>query len=303
MAEDVSIPTRTLILGCVRRDGYLDAAELYGVAEACGMTEMQVRLCLRRLVSEGALEQVGGRGRRAEFVTRGDSASQILPELEYLHFAYRQDAGLEPWDGRWRLVGFSVSEDRRAARDDFRDRLLYFGAAPVHGGLYVSPHALGEVVVTEAERLGIAETLAMMESDRLSLGGVTDPRELAGILWPLASVARGYEDFLGRLERRLGRAKVDVEGSGPDVGAGDVFATTLEFARAIEPDPLLPPELLPERWSGVRARRRLADARGMLAGLELGDRFPTLFDWLAAIDGGSVDGGAAVTAGASGSRG
>lgn len=154
MIEDTPIPTRTLVLGCVARDGSLNAGEVYGLAEACGMTDLQVRLCLRRLVSEGAIEHVSGRGRRAEFVARGESASSaILPELEFVDFAYRQDEGLEPWDGRWRLVGFSVSEDRRAARDELRDRLRYYGGAPVHGGLYVSPHAWEELVLPEAERL------------------------------------------------------------------------------------------------------------------------------------------------------
>lgn len=289
MAPDTSIPTRTLVLGCIQRDGSLDAADLYRVAEACGMTDLQVRLCLRRLVSAGVLEQVGGRGRRAKFVARGESATRILlPELEYVDFAYRQDAGLEPWDGRWRLVGISVSEHRRAARDEFRDWLRYHGGAPVHGGLYVSPHAWDELVLAEAERLDVADALTVIRSERLSLGGVTEPRELAARLWPLESVARGYEDFIRRLERRLAQASERAVPPSPEAVAGSAFATTLDFARAIEPDPLLPPELLPHRWPGAEARRRVTDAQRMLAGSGLSSRFPALFDRLAVARTGAT---------------
>lgn len=290
MAPDPSIPTRTVVLGSVRKDGSLVAAEVYALANACGMTDLQVRLCLRRLVSEGALEHVGGRGKRAEYVARGESAARILPELEYVEFAYRQDAGQEPWDGRWRLVGFSIPEHRRAARDELRDRLRYFGGAPVHGGLYASPHAWGDIVAAEAERIGVTETLTLIECDRLGLGGVTEPRELAARLWPLTSVARGYREFMQRLARRMEQARAGID---PAALGGDVFAASVDFARTIEPDPLLPPELLPDPWAGTEARRMLADAQRTVAGLGFADRLPALYDRLAvpaAADGDSAGG-------------
>jgi phenylacetic acid degradation operon negative regulatory protein len=287
MVYDTSIPTRTLVLGCIRRDGSLDAAELYSVAEACGMTDLQVRLCLRRLISEGLLEHVRGRGRRAEFKAQAGSADRILPELEYLQFARRQDAGMEPWDGHWHVVGFSVSEHHRTARDTFRDYLRHYGGAYLNGGLYVSPHGWDELVVAEAQRLGIADTLTLIECERLSVGGATEPRDIAMRLWPLESVAAGYEEFIRRFEKWLERASALEKPPSLDLIVGRVFAVMLEFGRAMEPDPLLPGELLPEHWPGPTARRCLVDAQQFLAPFGVENRFPAIFDRLATVEIGN----------------
>jgi phenylacetic acid degradation operon negative regulatory protein len=290
MATDTSISTRTLVLGSVRDDGLLDARDLYGIARACGMTDLQVRLCLRRLVAQGALEHVRGRGQGAQYVARGETAREILPELEYVEFAYRQDAGLEPWDGRWRLVGFTIAEEHRALRDELRERLRYLGWAQVNGGLYASPHPWDEVVAAEAERLGVTDALTLVESDRFSLGGVCDPRALADRMWPLASVAAGYRDFQARLAARVERLTADDKDL--HVIGGEVFATAVDFSRAIEPDPLLPPELLPPAWAGMEARRDLARAHRRLADSGLGDRLPAVFHRLAvAVPGVDVAAG------------
>ena len=44
------------------------------------------------------------------------------------------------WDGRWRLVSFSVSESERALRDRARRTPLRVGAALLPGGVYLFPH-------------------------------------------------------------------------------------------------------------------------------------------------------------------
>ncbi|MFQ5698332.1 MAG: transcriptional regulator, partial [Myxococcota bacterium] len=65
MISTVEIPTRTLVLGMMHRDGALRVAEILPVAEACGVRPEPVRSCLRRLVSEGLFDRVGDRRGRA----------------------------------------------------------------------------------------------------------------------------------------------------------------------------------------------------------------------------------------------
>lgn len=276
-----AIPTRTLVLGMVRPDGTLPADDLYRVAEACGMTDQQVRLCLRRLVAEGALTHQHGRGRRATFVAAHAAQDAILPELAFLHLAYQQDAGTEPWDGRWRLAGFNIPEARRPARDQLRDRLLRLGGALVHGGLYVSPHPWDELVTAEAQQLDVDDTLTLVDSDHLSVGGIDDPQRLAGRLWPLAQLARDYGDFTERLRARLEHAR-DAAAPAPDAVLRDTFLTAVEFARVMERDPLLPPELLPHPWPGREARAALCATQDVHAAHGVGDRLPGVFRTLSA---------------------
>nr|BFE82290.1 hypothetical protein GCM10020093_048910 [Planobispora longispora] len=138
----VEVPTRILVEGMVREDGTVDAGELYAVAGALGMTDQQVRLCVKRLVAEGRLTQEG-RGRRALLRAADDVRRSIAPNAEFMRHMYRQDRGRAPWDGVWHLAGFAVPEAARSARDALREVIVGLGGAPVHGGLYVSPNDWG----------------------------------------------------------------------------------------------------------------------------------------------------------------
>src|SRR4051812_28667968 len=112
----------------VTTDGVLDAEPLYRVAEAVGMSAQQVRLCLRRMVAEGALAQTG-RGRAAVYDALRAGEMLEMARTQFLPLAYARDEGRAPWDGQWRLLSFSVSESKRSARDALRYQLRFLGWA------------------------------------------------------------------------------------------------------------------------------------------------------------------------------
>ncbi|MFD3330585.1 PaaX family transcriptional regulator C-terminal domain-containing protein [Streptomyces sp. NPDC058701] len=286
----------------VREDGTVDGGELYEVAGLLGMTDQQVRLCVKRLEAEGRFT-VGGRGRRAVLRMTAAAGSgpglPSVPEVEFVRHAYRQDRGLEPWDGTWHAFAFAVPESARAARDSLRDALTGLGAAPVQGGLYVTPNAIGPYVRGHAAELGLPEALTCLTTRDLEVGGTADPVAVAARLWPLPGIAARYEPLL-RLsaapegpERAGGpsgpgghggpaqpaptdagarpdgeRAHGDrPDGDGADRPDGDgaaalarAVALAAAFSAAMLPDPLLPPELLPQPWPGAVARAAAARA-------------------------------------------
>ncbi|GGK77076.1 putative repressor in the phenylacetic acid catabolism [Planomonospora parontospora subsp. parontospora] len=251
------VPTRTLVYGLVRRDGTVHAGELYAVAEILGMSDQQVRLCIGRLTDEGRFTREG-RGRKA--VLRATAGVTNSPALTagFVRHAFRQDRGLQPWDGLWHLVAFAVPESARAARDGLREAILRLGGAPLHNGLYVSAHPWEDLVETEAHRLGLAPALTHLTCTHLRMGGEHDPRALAASLWPLQEIAAGYERLAEVTRPRLHRV------TGPEpLTRTEVLAIEIELAaeltRAMDPDPLLPPELLPADWPGGRARAAVAD--------------------------------------------
>ncbi|MFD3939892.1 PaaX family transcriptional regulator C-terminal domain-containing protein [Streptomyces sp. NPDC058611] len=314
----------------VREDGTVDGGELYEVAGLLGMTDQQVRLCVKRLEAEGRFA-VEGRGRRAVLrMTAAAGAGPGLPsvpEVEFVRHAYRQDRGLEPWDGTWHAFAFAVPESARAARDSLRDALTGLGAAPVQGGLYVTPNAIGPYVRGHAAELGIPEALTCLTTRDLEVGGTADPVAVAARLWPLPEIAARYEPLLrlsaapegpGRAGGTAGpggpggpaqpapagtgaagvrpggershdngtdgyRADGDpgdghrADGDREDGGRADgdradrdraggaaalarAVALAAAFSAAMLPDPLLPPELLPQPWPGAVARAAAARA-------------------------------------------
>ncbi|MGW7198195.1 PaaX family transcriptional regulator C-terminal domain-containing protein [Streptomyces chryseus] len=257
MPENVpEIPTRLLVHALVREDGTVDTGELYTVAGALGMSDQQVRLCIKRLVAEGRFTHEG-RGRKALLHATADVTGSLAPEAEYVRYAYAQDHGQAPWDGVWHLFAFAVPESARAARDTLRDTLLGLGAAAVQGGLYVSANPIGAHVEAQARHLGILDALTTFTSRDLCVGERRDAAELAAVLWPLEEIADRYDALAALAQDRLGQ----LDAAGAPTGI-DQLTIAVElaaaFTRAMEPDPLLPPPLLPRPWAGAHARHLAA---------------------------------------------
>ncbi|WP_406279066.1 PaaX family transcriptional regulator C-terminal domain-containing protein [Embleya sp. NBC_00896] len=271
----VEIPTRTLVHALVRPDGSVDTGELYTVAGVLGMTDQQVRLCVKRLVAEGRFTHEG-RGRKAVLNATDATRRTLEPNVEFVRFAYRQDRGLEPWDGAWRLVAFAIPESARAARDALRDAILRLGGAPLHGGLYVSANEWADLIDAEARRLDVSAAVSLLTSRDLRIGGLEEPSALAARLWPLEEIAERYHRLIEVARPRLERLE-------STDAFDDVELLTLgvelavEFGRAMEPDPLLPPELLPTPWPGAAARDLLARSWSALAARDRAETTRSLY--------------------------
>ncbi|MCX4546999.1 PaaX family transcriptional regulator C-terminal domain-containing protein [Streptomyces sp. NBC_01565] len=257
------IGTRTLVFALVREDGTVDAGELYAVAGALGMTDQQVRLCLKRLVAERRFSQEG-RGRKALLHATADPAGVVAPEVEYVRHAYRQDQGHAPWDGTWHLFAFAIPETARQARDTLRDTLLHLGAAPLQGGLYVSANAIGDMVDAHARHLGVLPSLTRLTTRDLRVGEEDEATRLAALLWPLQTIAERYEELGALASARLSRLSAPQPPTRPE-RLTYAIELAAAFTSAMEPDPLLPPELLPQPWPGTRARALAAQCWDALA--------------------------------------
>ncbi|MBP0451584.1 transcriptional regulator [Kitasatospora sp. RG8] len=274
MAEEAQaeVPTRTLVEGLVRADGTVDAGELYEVAGALGMSDQQVRLCIKRMAAEGLLVQEG-RGRRAVLRETEQARRAADPEVEFVRHMYAQDAGLAPWDGGWHLAAFAVPESARHARDALRETLVRLGGAAVQGGLYACANAWEPYVEAEAERLGVRDRLTLLTSTDLRIGGESEPLALARRLWPLEELADGHRRLAAVARSRLAR----LTAAAPP-GRTERLAATVElaaeFTRATAPDPLLPPELLPRPWPGAEARALTAECWRLLLRAEHADPAP-----------------------------
>ncbi|MCD9622663.1 PaaX family transcriptional regulator C-terminal domain-containing protein [Rhabdothermincola salaria] len=277
--SDTEIPTRVLVLGMVRKDGTLHAADIHPVAEASGQSVEQVRSCLRRLVAEGLFEREG-EGRDASFRATSAGLRAMAASMERTRLAFAQDAAGRGWDRNWHLVAFAVPEARRSARDALRDHLLDLGGAAVHNGLYVSPHAWEDDVRRTVAHLEVDDHVTLASTDDLEVGGATDPKAIAARLWPLDELARRYEGFVTTYQgvppmleqwrkdkRRLTEAEF-LPGS---------LAMGIDFQECFNHDPLLPPELLPRPWPGRQARELLITCRRLGVLLREAHDAPQLF--------------------------
>ncbi len=273
------MPTRLLVFGMAHPDGTVEAQELFPVAEACGLSADQVRSCLRRMVAEGLFER-DGTGRAARYVPTDAGHRAQATFLERTRLAYAQDLAGRGWDNHWHLVAFGVPEAQRAARDALRDRLLDFGGAAIHNGLYVSPHQWEDDVAAVAAEHGVVEWVTMVSTDALSVGGDGDPRSLARRLWPLDDLAARYQRFIdvyAYVPEYLDTLRARREHLGDEAFHSGALTTTVDFQAVFNDDPLLPPELLPRPWPGRAARELFLRNRRLAMQLRTSGARPALF--------------------------
>ncbi|MBT2481332.1 PaaX family transcriptional regulator C-terminal domain-containing protein [Streptomyces sp. ISL-94] len=264
-----------LVHALIREDGTVSADELYTVAETLGMSDQQVRLCVKRLVAENRFTHEG-RGRKALLHATEDTTRALAPNADFLQYAFDQDAGLAPWDGVWHLAAFAVPEAARTARDALRDTLVHLGGAPLQGGLYVCANAWEPYVEDAAHRLGAHGGLTLLTTTDLRRGGTQEPAELVRRLWPLQEIADRYHR-LGRIARpRLDRL-TGPDGLSPSALLTIAVELAAELTRAMEPDPLLPPQLLPQPWPGTEARGLVARCWAALQERDHVEARPVLF--------------------------
>jgi phenylacetic acid degradation operon negative regulatory protein len=277
--SDGDLPTRMLVFGVARHDGTIPATDAFAVADACRRSPEQVRSCLRRLVGEGLFVREGV-GQRAVYRPTDAGLRALSAMGDRAVRAHAQDAASDAWDGRWHLVAFAVPEARRTARDALRDHLGALGGAPVHNGLYVSPHAWHKDVAAIATDLGVADHVTLASTDELIVGGESDPPAIAAALWPLAGLAERYQAFIDRwsaVDARLAEMQRRHERLPDTAFLPGALAMALAYRGCLQADPLLPAELLPRPWPGREARDLLVRSRRLALRIRADGGRPALF--------------------------
>jgi phenylacetic acid degradation operon negative regulatory protein len=225
---------------------------LIDVLGRVGVEEKAARQAVMRTAADGWLrsERVGRRSRW--WLTA--AASELLTEGTERIFGFRATSAA--WDGRWLLVLARVPETERPARHRLRTRLAWAGLGSPSPGLWLTPHA--ERVAEVRALLADAGVLADAQLFVGSHAGGADLGALVRQAWDLGSIEAGYEQFLAEF------------GSDAQAEGIDPLARVTELVHAWRrfpwTDPTLPPELLPNPWSGEAAAQLFLRRHTQLAG-------------------------------------
>ena len=112
-----SVPTRLLVFGMAHPDGTVHAAELFPVAEACGVIGRPGPQLPAPDGRRGAASTARASGRTARYLPTEAGPRAQAAFLERTRLAYAQDLAGRGWDRHWHLVAFGIPEAKRAARD------------------------------------------------------------------------------------------------------------------------------------------------------------------------------------------
>lgn len=196
------------------------------VSTGLGLQESAVRAALTRMVAVGDLE-------------RRDSAYRLSPRL--IERQHRQDEAMHPptgeWDRTWRLAIVTVGADDSTDRAAFREVLRAKKFGELREGVWTRPDNLGTEFPTAAARRLTIFTGHPGEPDSELAERLFQPDDWADDARLLLSAMSAADSI------------------------GDRFEVAAATVRHILNDPMLPAELLPDRWPGRELRAAYLDFR------------------------------------------
>lgn len=230
-------------------DGWFSVNTLVRLMAGLGVEEPAVRSSISRLKRRGMLEARRSQG--AAGYTLSADARSILDEGDRRIF---QRPRATVGDG-WILAVFSVPEEERQKRYTLRSRLTWLGFGTVSSGVWIAPRHLYEETRDVLERYGLAQYVDLFGADHL---GFEDLSDRVSSWWDLVALQRLYDEFTAMQEpvaaRWRDRERGRTRQRDHDRDACADYVTALTAWRKLPfLDPGLPPELLPEKWSGAAA--------------------------------------------------
>ncbi|TAN50544.1 MAG: phenylacetic acid degradation operon negative regulatory protein PaaX [Rhodospirillales bacterium] len=230
---------------------------LIGLMEPLGLSERMVRTAVFRLIKDDWLKATPI-GRRSTYG---------LTDAGWRRFeaAYRRIyAPLEmAWDGDWHLVMILATGVLPEERDALRRELAWQGFGQMGPNLLAHPGADAAELAATLDERGMAERVVVMKSRHVRASGGPALKSLVREGWDLDSLSLGYQGFIKRFAPVLA-----LLASNESLAGETAFKLRSlmmhDFRRVLLRDPMLPSELLPEKWAGAEARKLCREIYGRL---------------------------------------
>lgn len=225
-----------------------------------GIAAPAVRVAVSRVTQEGLLQSRKD-GNKSYYMLTEKGRRRLE---EGVRRVYRQAP--EAWDGQWRIVTFTVPDDRREVREQVRAELEWRGFGPLTPNTWISPHRQEEAVRSLAEEYGLQGHLDLFTA---RYGGPAADRDLVARCWNLPAIAARYAEFVAMAAPRYAATR-DLMAAGAEVPDSRCFTERVwlvhEFRKFLHFDPGLPVELLPPDWPGAQALELFWDYYRLLSG-------------------------------------
>lgn len=224
-----------------------------------GHNEQNVRVAVSRMVKQGWL-QSEKKGNKSYYFLTKQGEKRILE-------AGKRIFKLKPrkWDGKWRVLLYTIPEEDRHIRDELRKELQWSGFGSFTNGCWISPNRMVEEVKAIIQKYNIENHVELFLSDHV---GPTNNAELIAKSWDLDSIEERYEEFIDKYSKQfIIHQSMIAQGNMSDAECF-VERTKLvhEYRKFLFIDPGLPNELLPEMWSGNHAALLFSQYYKILAG-------------------------------------
>ena len=207
-----------------------------------GLSEQAVRQAVSRMSAQGWLAPVR-EGRRAFYALTPKGAKRVEA------IAPRIYEPAAEWDGRWRLLMYTIPEANRERRDRLRKDLVLLGLAPLSSSTWISPRDISTEMREIVTAHGVREHAHFFVAD---YAGPLGDSELLARSWDLSTIATAYTDFTAYYTPRFEKEQ-STHALTPDAAFAERLRLVGDFRRFLYLDPGLPSALLPAHWPGSAA--------------------------------------------------
>lgn len=218
-----------------------------------------VRMAVSRGVQDGLLEAVPGQKGLYAMTEKGWRRIE-----DGIRRAYRQTQ--EPWDGQWRVLTLSLSEERRDLRERLSAELEWRGFGALSPSAWISPHHQEDAVRQLAEEHGLLGQLHLFVA---RYAGPEEDQQLVAHCWDLEQIAAQYQQFVSEVQPRYDSLRAQLA-AGQEVPDARCFTERVwlvhQWRKFLHLDPDLPEELLPKGWAGTRPRELFWEYYRFLSG-------------------------------------
>lgn len=158
----------------------------------------------------------------------------------------------EEWDGKWRLLMYTIPEEKRNVRDELRKELIWSGFGTFSNSVWISPNNLENQVKLLIEKYDIAQYVDFFLA---TYEGEQENRKLVQKSWDLEEINGKYEEFIESYSPKFIIDKNKIKKGVMTPSECFIERTKLvhEYRKFLFVDPGLPEELLPEKWLGHHA--------------------------------------------------
>lgn len=213
-----------------------------------GLSENAIRLVLSRMSKRGWL-QSHKLGRESYYSLSKEGNKEMLAGKRWALDKERKE-----WDGKWRLVSYNVPEHVRHLRDWMRQELFCLGYGSLGGSLWISPYDHHQELMKFFNKIRANEYVETFEAH---YAGPHANQKLAQKAWDIHGLEKRYQKFVKEYSKLLSacknaiRKRVEID---PKECFALRFRVTAEFINIALDEPMLPLELLPTHWTGLRAK-------------------------------------------------
>ena len=231
------------------RGGEIWVSSLIKLIKPLGLSENAIRLALFRMSKQGLiyLRKIG----RESYCSLTKKGNEWM--LGGQHWALEKE--YKPWDKKWRLLTYNIPEKSRRLRDALREKLRAIGYGSLGGSLWITPYDLKKELAWLFDKVKVAEYVETFEA---KYTGLRDSQKLAAQAWDIQGLRKQYMNFLRKYSLLLAAHKEKIKKKkviDPEECFAQRFQVTAEFIDIALNDPMLPLELLPANWAGLKARK------------------------------------------------